>query len=142
MPIDYNNTTNWNDPYNSWVKFNQVSLSAAEVDLQTFTLTSFNPLGSGVVARYQTTTGTYYLDFDVNATVYGLSGWVLYDVVNVDTLYAQASALRATPTKSTGVASGWAAGGSGSDPALLYINPIAGNRTKWEKRRKRLLGYI
>lgn len=142
MAIDYKSYPAWNDPYNPWVRFNTLSLSAAEVSLRTFTLTAFNPLaaGAGVYARYQDNAGTYYLDYDGGSQYGNGEGWNLYGISEVDVLYFKTTTTRATPPKAVGVADGWAPGSAGSDESLLYINPTR-PFTKWEKRRKRLLGY-
>jgi hypothetical protein len=145
MPIgtvDYTSTAPWNDPANPWPLYSQVSLSAAEVSLRTFTLVSFNPDtdAGNVVAHYEDATGDYFLDYDATGMQYGNDpAWTVYDALNGDTLYYKTTLTRAIPAKVVGVADGWVAAGSGTDETTLYIQPVFTSLNPWEYRRRRLL---
>ena len=142
MAIDYTSYPAWNDPYNPWVRFNTLTLSAAEVSLRTFTLTVFDPkiAGEGIAVRYQDNAGTYYLDYDLGSTYGNGPSWNLFGTGELDVLYFNDTAPKGTPLKVVGVVGGWTTGSAGSDESLLYINPTR-PFAEWEKRRKRILGY-
>ena len=144
MPIgtvDYVSTAAWNDPYNPWPLYSQVSLSAAEVSLRTFTLVSFDPNAEGVAAHYTDDVGDYYLDYDATGNAYGNDqAWNVFDLNNSgEILYYKPTLVRAIPVKVVGVADGWAAGPAGTDETALYIQPVFTTLTPWEFRRRRLL---
>lgn len=143
MPIgtvDYVSTLPWNDPTNPWPAYAQVSLSAAEISLRTFTLISFDLNAEGVAVRYEDADTEYYLDYDASGQVYGNdASWTVYDPQNGDTLYYKPTLIRAIPSKAVGVADGWQAAGSGTDESILYIQPDVASLNPWEYRRRRLL---
>ena len=146
MPIgtvDYVSTAPWNDPTNPWPLYSQVSLSAAEFSLRTFTLISFDPNAEGVAARYEDAAGDYFLDYDATGMIHGNDqAWTVYDPQNQDTLYYKPTLVRAIPAKVVGVADGWVAGGSGTDETTLYIQPVTTWLNPWEYRRRRMLEMV
>ena len=143
MPIgtvDYTSTTPWNDPYNAWPAYSQVSLSAVEFSLRTFTLVSFNPDTDAVavVAHYEDAAGDYFLDYDATGGQYGNEvAWTVYNAQTSDVLYWKATLIRAIPAKVAGVADGWEA--QYNEGLELYIQPVFTSLNPWEYRRRRLL---
>ena len=147
MPIgtvDYVSTAPWNDPTNPWPLYSQVSLSAAEFSLRTFTLITFDPNAEGVAAHYADAAGDYYLDYDATGSYYGNGlSWNVFDANGAgEVLYYKETLTRAIPAKVVGVADEWVAGPAGTDETTLYIQPVFTSLNPWEYRRRRMLEIV
>ena len=146
MPIgtvDYVSTAAWNDPFNPWPLYSQVSLSAVEFSLRTFTLVSFNPDTDAVnvVAHYEDAAGDYLLDYDATGNQYGNEqAWNVCNAQNGDPLYWKPTFVRAIPAKVVGVIDGWEA--QYNEGTELYIQPVFTSLNPWEFRRRRLLEIV
>jgi hypothetical protein len=144
--VDYVSTLPWNDPANPWPQYFQVSLSAAEISLRTFTLVSFDPNAAAFgqpTAHYEDDNGDYRLDYDASGQYYGNgASWNVWSNMIEDLLYFKTTLIRAIPFKAAGVADGWEAGGSGTDQSILYMQPDVASLNPWEYRRRRLLEIV
>ena len=141
MPIgtvDYVSTAAWNDPFNPWPAYFQVSLSAADIPPVILTLTYFNP-NTDLVVSYADDAGDYLLNYDATGEHHGYgASWVVMGEEGSTSLYYKPTLTRAIPVKVTGVADGWELT-NGSDQTTLYIQPVFTSLNPWEFRRRRLL---
>lgn len=135
MPVDYNSTSNWNDPYNPWPKYSQVKISASDIQggaLLTYNLITFDPTASSVFYSANTESGNYF--------AFGAGTWYVIAEEELN-YYTLATTTRTIP-------GGWVQGNTswispeGDAVESLSIIPVTTSRTPWERRRKRLLGYI
>ena len=136
MPIgtvDYVSTAAWNDPFNPWPAYAQVSLSAADIPPVILTLTNFDPPGT-----------VDYLN-DAVAEQPALirlnnpDGWLI--MYNGDDYYELDTITRAIPA-------GYLQGNvdwqpiNGSAENTISIIPVTTSLNPWEFRRRRLLEYV
>jgi hypothetical protein len=145
MPIgtlDYVSTAPWNDPTNPWPQYFQVSLSAADANLNVsgapliMQLTEFDPTAVG---EQQWVYESQNAEGDAVAMVYN-SGTNLVSIGdgNVGTYYALETTVRSVPT-------GWKQGNTnwlvmeGTNEDTLSIVPVTTYLNPWEYRRRRLL---
>ena len=137
MPIgtvDYVSTAAWNDPFNPWPAYAQVSLSAADIPPVILTLTYFDPPGT-----------VDYLN-DAVAEQPALirlpspSGWLI--MYNGDDYYELDTITRAIPAGYLQGNTNWQSAGAGAFETTLSIIPITTSLNPWEFRRRRLLEIV
>jgi len=149
MPIgtvDYVSTAPWNDPFNPWPAYAQVSLSAVDATLNNdgnakiLTLVSFDPyayLNEAPVWTYESADGVQLI-LDLFASI-------------VSVFAAPTNYYALTPTQNRGIPAGvvqgndtWsvAPGYEGADVSTLSIMPVTTYLTPWEFRRRRSLEYV
>jgi hypothetical protein len=161
MPIgtvDYTSTAPWNDPFNPWPKYSQITLSAADTftpggtdyiapagviyDLQYFNpvIPTTYPNGGANACYYRNPGYSLVLFKDVEG---GPQNWYLFDE-NDEVYYYQSTRTRKdVPYVNPGnVGSAWRAYGYGTKLSSLYIAPVTTSLTPWEYRRRRLLEYV
>jgi hypothetical protein len=136
MPIgtlDYVSTAPWNDPYNPWPLYSQVSLSAVDINPVILTLESFDPdNGSVTYANYEA----------VPIPILYMSSGALWTVQNDGNDYYYLN------TTTRAVPAGWLQGNTnwdsvgGEDVNTLSIVPVTTWLNPWEFRRRRLLEYV
>jgi hypothetical protein len=86
---DYISTDPWNDPYNPWPNWSDITIGAADISSQTFTLSVFNPNTPNV--QYYTAPG------GTNRLVFNGSTWRIYNNNNTS-LYVLSTTARTLPT--------------------------------------------
>jgi len=132
--IDYVSTAPWNDPYNAWPRFAQVTLSASDIALATLPLRQFDPNvagnGSEPFVTYANAGNSYPQLVKLSSTLWG----VLCGVV----AYGLTSDIKDIPQKTVGTDGGWTKIGGGS-VSSLYIAADTSVITPWEYRRRRSL---
>ena len=152
MPIgtvDYVNAAPWNDPFNPWPAYAQLSLSAADTNLHTaagapliMELVEFDPEltndfnwhYSSVNAESDTVHMIFYKD------MFNAPFTLTISDPNVNYYYIT--------TANRSVPAGWLQGNlnwmvdGGSDVTTLSIAPVTTWLTPWEFRRRRLLEYV
>jgi hypothetical protein len=145
MPIgtvDYVSTAAWNDPMNPWPAYFQVSLSAADTNLNAsgapliMQLTEFDPLAVG---EQQWVYESQNAEGDAVAMTYNTSNnLVTISDGNVGSYYALETTVRSIPA-------GWKQGNTmwipveGTMEDTLSIMPVTTYLNPWEYRRRRLL---
>jgi hypothetical protein len=141
MAINYVSTVPWNDPYDPWPAYSQVTLSAADAvlgagALLTLNLTEFND-GSFYPWTYTC----------VSDGAVGLRLYQFYDEYTAqvtayfgDTIYLGpiGTSRKGAPVKMSGAANGWSPGWDpmGEDVNSLYIQPVYSALTPWERSRR------
>lgn len=130
--VDYTSTAPWNDPYNPWPAYAQVSLSAADIEPVILTLTNFDP-GIPQVDYLNDAVAEQPLLIKIS------TGWLIG--YNGDDYYQLDTITRAIPA-------GWVQGNTnwqpiqGNHEVTLSIIPITTSLNPWEYRRRRLLEYV
>lgn len=111
---DYVSTDPWNDPTNPWPNWADITIGAADISTQVFTLSVFNP-NTPNVQYYSAPGGTYRLTFD------GLR-WRIYN--NSTSLYTLSTTARTLPTVSPSLsASVGFTKDNGTDVSTLVATP-------------------
>ena len=143
--IDYVSTAAWNDPFNPWPAYFQVSLSAADTNLNAsgapliMQLNEFDPVAVGEqqwVYESQNAEGdAVFMSYNS-----GSNSVEILDF-NVGTYYSLATTVRAVPA-------GWKQGNTmwitveGTHQDTLSIVPVTTYLNPWEFRRRRLLEIV
>ena len=139
MAVNYTAYPAWNDPYNPWLRFTSVTLSGSYLDDNgdpfsvntTLTLSTFDPADSNIATYVNQ-------DFSFNMVFASAEEWTISRNDGFAQFLKQTT-LRATPGGGILSAIGFTNNtGIGVDTLSLTINK---GYTRWEKRRKRLLGY-
>lgn len=133
--IDYVSTLPWNDPYNPWPAYAQLTLSAADLTVpsDTYVLYDFNPVAGTVNYNGIASDGNQVLYLDGG-------DWVIYDDSH-GVMYTLTTARRSIPA-------GWLQGNTdwvpseGSAENTISIIADTSVITPWEYRRRRLLEYV
>ena len=136
MPIgtvDYVSTAAWNDPYNPWPLYSQVSLSAADIDPVILTMNVFQPDVKSV-SYANDDAGVYFYMFD-NVE---FTPWVIMN--NGDDYYQLDTIIRAIPAGWVQGNTNWQPLNGGSENTISII-PVTTSLNPWEFRRRRLLEY-
>ena len=141
MPIgtvDYTSTAPWNDPYNPWPAYAQLTLSATDIQsgaLLTYTLTEFNPnaLNGGYMFYNAGTEEGNYVQF--------ISG--IWQIIAQEefTYYELPTVVRAIPAGYKQGNMNWDAV-EGNFESSISIIPVTTSLNPWEYRRRRLLEYV
>jgi hypothetical protein len=140
--IDYVSTVPWNDAFNPWPQYAQISLSALDANLNAsgapliMQLSEFNPAAgeqdNWLYESLNQEGDTVFLSYNSSSNEV-----LLYDG-NVGPYYALTTTTRAIPA-------GWLQGNEnwapveGSQETTLSIVPVTTVLTPWEFRRRRLL---
>ena len=147
MPIgtvDYTSSAAWNDPYNPWPAYAQVSLSAADENLSVngapliMQLEDFDPTPGEQNWSYISLNA-------LNDTVYMIynsdSNQVTISDPNVSPYYSLPTTVRSVPAGWQQGNTNWVTDG-GADVNTLSIVPVTTYLNPWEYRRRRTLEYI
>ena len=127
MAIDYISTTPWNDPFNSWPIYSEVTIGSTGISETVLTLGAFDP-NADLAVQYGDGVGGR-LNYRKS------SGWEVGDGTNMFNLSTTTYALP-LKTATSGVSGGWVKkGGSPGDPSTLYIVANVQQLTEWTKRR-------
>jgi hypothetical protein len=153
MPIgsvDYVSTDAWNDPYNPWPAYAQLTLSAADTNLHTgagapliMELIEFYP-GPGdehnwVYASLNAEGDTVFMRF--NKDMYN-APFTLNIQDSNGTFYYLTTANRSVPAGYVQGNTAWIVGDQGADVTSLSIVPVTTWLNPWEQRRRRSLEYV
>jgi len=148
--VDYISTAPWNDPFNAFPQYAQVSLSGMVVDgdgtpryanNEVLPMTYFNPLSTikntNVVCRFASADGIWQLDLSVVFfPYYDGNQWVLDCFDGDGAQFSYDTMSRSVPCKTlVGSDQGWQII-SGSGIAGLLILPVTMALTPWEHRRR------
>ena len=137
MPIgtvDYVSTAAWNDPFNPWPAYAQVSLSAADIPPVILTLAYFNPPTNSV--EYQ---NGAVAEMPTLARIPDFAWLFMY---NGDDYYQLDTITRALPAGYLQGNTNWQSAGAGAFETTLSIIPITTSLNPWEFRRRRLLEIV
>jgi hypothetical protein len=137
MAVDYISTIPWNDPFNPYPFYGQVTLSAADVSVCVLDLQVFDPNEITPIIYSNGSKSIWYNKDPYHGS--SPAGFWLVDNTQLDLgLYQLNTSNLQLPVKLPGSAQGWqiAAEGPGEDPASLYIQPVYTSVAPWEQRRR------
>ena len=158
MAIDYNSTAAWNDPFNPWPKYSQITLSAADTDAYgliapagvIYDLEYFNPVTptaysylGAVTCYYKNPAYNFILLKDASVGI--PNNWYIWHDNDEVFYYQSTRLLKNVPyvnPGNVGSGSAWRAYGSGTQLSSLYIAAVTTSLNPWEQRRRRLLEIV